>query len=135
MPLPILIQKSAGRQYPLAAVLEFGPGDFATGEATPAIQLPGDSIVVGGEIIVRTAFNTANTLSLGDAGSATRYLSAQALTSVGRTALTLTGFVHTAPVNLIATRAGTPDGGAGILIVQYIMLDRATETQSAREGL
>ena len=135
MSLPILLQKSAGRQWPLVAVVELDVSDLPTGEETPVIQVPGDSIVVGGEFIVTEAFGTGNEIDVGDTDTDDRYLDGQAVTTLGRTALGLTGHRYTEPKNLTVTRAGTADGGAGILIVEYVMLYRATETQSVREDL
>ena len=60
------------------------------------IQLPPNAVIVGGDVVVETAVvgPTASTLSVGDLNNATRYLNAVSLLAAGRTAFTLTGFVH-----------------------------------------
>lgn len=57
-------------------------------------MIPG-AVVIGGEVTVETAVvgPTASAISLGDAGSATRYANAVSMLSAARTALTLTGLV------------------------------------------
>lgn len=101
------IKKSVGAQWPLIAHFDFTMADAmvntagvltnfkATGSPTFDIMtLPFNSQVVGGDLIVRVASDDTGTAtaSLGDTGSATRYLNATDLKSAARTALTLTGY-------------------------------------------
>lgn len=106
--------------------------DATSGTVYDAIPLPTGAIVVGGEIIVDTAFNPTGTatLSVGDSSVANRYANAVNLKSAGRTALTLTGFVNTGglPIRLTFALADTA-GTAGVVRVnvQFVIDGRVTE--------
>lgn len=105
-----LLKKTRGGQYPLLAEFvfnfndtmvdvsgvtqDFGSVAIKTNVDYLVIPLPSGATVIGGELIVDTAFvgPTAATLSVGDSASATRYASAVSILAAARTALTLTGF-------------------------------------------
>ena len=129
------ITKNGGRQYPLVAEVDFTFADLATGVVYPAIDIPANAVVVGGELVVTTAFNsgTSAVIEAGDGVVADRYLPTPVdLKTAGRTALTLTGYRYTAPdtIDVMATLAGTAaTAGAGTLRVQYVIKDRAQEVQ------
>ena len=108
--------------------------DFKTVGSTvvDAINLPPRAIVVGGEVVTETAVtgSTAYNVSVGDSGSATRYLGVTNRLSAGRTPLVPTGYVGDGE-NLRLTVAPTvADATAGKVTVrvQYIMRDRWSET-------
>ena len=64
------IKKIAGRQELVVTYLNIGFADPTTyGVAEPAIDLPGNAVIVGGDVVVTTAWNSATTatLKLGDA--------------------------------------------------------------------
>lgn len=68
--------------------------DFKTFGGNPVFEmftLPQGAVVLGGDVIVETAYvgPTAATLSLGDSASATKYANAVNLLAAGRTALTV----------------------------------------------
>ena len=128
------ITKNGGRQYPLVAEVDFTFADLATGVVYPAIDIPGNAVVVGGELVITTAFNTGTSaaLAIGDDIATTRYASAIDAKAAARTALTRTGYRYTAPntIDIIATLVGTAaTAGAGTLRVQYVIKDRAQEVQ------
>lgn len=92
-------------QVPLVATFEWNFDDtmansagtvtgFEASDAKDVLQLPPGAIVVGGELVVDTLFNAtgAATVSVGDSGSATRYLGATTLKTAARTALVPTGY-------------------------------------------
>ena len=126
------------RQYPLVARVQFVIADFAvsgTGEA--AITLPVNSIVTGGQIVITTVFDsvTTDTLDVGDASSAVRYLTgasdnAQTLQGIP---LVPTGFVTTGSEPSIEIRwtqtGGAGSAGAGYLEVEYVIVGRGNEAQ------
>lgn len=104
------LSKAVGAQYPLVATFEFTVADTmvntsgvevgfddATGTVFDIASVPFSSQLIGGDIVVKVASNDAGTatISLGDAGSATRYASAVNMKVAARTALTLTGFATT----------------------------------------
>ena len=110
--------------------------DFKTVGSTvvDAINLPPRAIVVGGEVVTETAVtgSTAYNVSVGDSGSATRYLGVTNRLAAGRTPLVPTGYVGDGE-NLRLTVAPTvADATAGKVTVrvQYIMRDRWSETVS-----
>lgn len=125
------IIKQSARQHIESALLTINYGDPALyGTAEPAIELPPGAEVVGGEIVVDTAFNsTTNTLTLGDVTSANRYAAAVNIAATGRTALTLTGFVTTTTERYIqanlAYTGAAPTAGSVRIRVDYVVTGRA----------
>ena len=108
--------------------------DFKTAGSTvvDAINLPPRAIVVGGEVVTETAVtgSTAYNVSVGDSGSATRYLGVTNRLTAGRTPLVPTGYVGDGE-NLRLTVAPTvaeATAGKVTVRVQYIMRDRWSET-------
>jgi len=96
------------------------------------INLPPGSIVTGGEVVTETAVtgSTAYNVSVGDSGSATRYLGATDRVAAGRTALVPTGFVNSDGLNVRLTVAPTVAAAtAGVVTVRvmYIVRGKADE--------
>ena len=138
-------------QYPLMAEFTFNFDDTAVDTVAgtsktfgstygqslvfDAIKLPYNANVIGGEVIVETAYatSTAATISVGDATSATRYASAVDMKSAARTALTLTGYRHATGENVrIAVNATVANATAGKVTVRvlYTIQGRAQEVQT-----
>ena len=70
------IKKNAARQELIVAHLDIGYADPTTyGTAGEAFDLPGNAILFGGDVVVKTAWNSATTatLKLGDATDDDRY--------------------------------------------------------------
>jgi hypothetical protein len=93
-------------------------------------KLPAGATVVGGDIIVATAWatSTAATLNVGDSASGTRYASSVDLKSAARTALTLTGYRGTAPLAIrvaLAPTVAAATAGVARVRVEYILPERA----------
>jgi len=138
----LIAQRAA--QYPLTAEFTFEfddtmvdiagvTKDFLTVGSTvvDAINLPPKAIVVGGEVVTETAItgSTAYNISVGDSGSATRYLGATDRVAAGRTALVPTGFVGGGE-NLRVTvnpTVAVATAGKVTVRVQYVMRDRQNE--------
>lgn len=134
-------------QYPLVAEFTFSVGDdmvntsgnsdgFATvgSHVFDVINLPPYAIVIGGEVVTETAAtgSTAYNISVGDSGSATRYLGVTDRTTAARTALVPTGYVG-AGENIrltVAPTAATATAGKFTLRVQYIIRGRGNEVQA-----
>ncbi len=118
--------RTSSRQHPLVAVVPFTYADLVSGVASKAVDMPDGAQVVGGEVIIDTAWDTGTTdvLDVGDASSGNRYANDINLKATGRTALTLTGFQTTSTqkqVLLTNTAVGTAATvGAGRLIVHYL---------------
>ena len=136
-----------GQQYPLVAEFTFNFDDtmvdtagvtkgFKTVGSTvvDAINLPTGAIVTGGEVVTETAVSgsTAYNVSVGDSGSATRYLSATDRVAAGRTPLVPTGYVGNGEqirVTVAPTVAAATAGKVTVR-VQYIVRNRVNETQT-----
>lgn len=130
------IKKNSGRQELIVAHLTIGFADIAAyGTAEPAIDLPGNAILVGGDVVVTTAWNSATTatLTLGDAADADRYTAAPIdLKTAGRTELTVTGFKHPvaeALTALVAQTGAAATAGSARITIQYFVEGRAAFSQ------
>lgn len=113
-----------------------GSGSSLSGVAFNLFELPAGAVVIGGDIKVLTAFNsaTSDVLSIGDASSATRYLSAQSIAAAARTALTVPARQVTATEKVTATWTGVgaaPSAGLVHVTLQYIVPGRAVENQGS----
>lgn len=105
--------------------------DFGGNPVFDMFRLPYGSVVLGGDIIVETAYagTTVATLSVGDSGSATKYASAVNLMAGARTALTIPA-ATTGGLDVIGTLALTvADATAGKVRVriEYTLEGRGTE--------
>ena len=127
------ITKNVARQYPLVAEVAFTFADIpTTATAYEALDLPSGARVIGGALIVTTAWDsTTNTLSVGDAGLGTRYLTTQDLKSTAGTYIPFVIATNgSADVNVTYVFTGAAaTAGAARLIVEYVIDDRAHEVQ------
>jgi hypothetical protein len=100
---------------------------------TGAFTLPANARVVGGEIVVDTAWDaTTTTLDVGDGADPDRYTAAPVnLQVAARTALTLTGFKYTETdqVDFELVVTGTATTGQALVRIEYIVEGRAHEVQ------
>jgi hypothetical protein len=130
------ITKNAGRQEVISAYVDVALADLTSGAAAAAIDLPPGAVVVGGDVVVDTAFDsgTSDAIVVGDASVANRYLTSTSIAATGRTALVPTGFKVTAAQPAVAvtwTGVGTAATvGALRLRVDYIVRGRSFFTQS-----
>jgi hypothetical protein len=139
--------KARTAQYPLTASFTFSYGDTMVNTAGAEVAfnvtgspifkivpLPPGAVVVGGEVVVETAYNTTGTatVSVGDATSATRYANAVNAKSAARTALTLTGFRSTGEdVQLTLALADTAATQGKVTVnLTYIQDGRANEVHA-----
>lgn len=129
------ISKNTGRQWPLCAVVDIAFSDIPT-TATfyEAADLPGNARVIGGALVVKTAFDTGTTatLSVGDSGAAARYLSATDIKTAGTTVFDFSTDDGSAPLDVGVTGAyvGTAaTAGAVQLVIQYVIDGKANEVQ------
>lgn len=145
------LKASRTAQYPLAQEFTFNFDDTAVDSVAgtaktfgstfgqslvfEALPLPPGATVIGGEVIVETAYvgPTAATISVGDSASATRYANAVDLKTAARTALTLTGF-RGAGENVRLSVNGTvanATAGKATVRVLYTLQGRSNEVQVA----
>lgn len=128
------IVKNVGRQEVIAVKqnLNFGTGkELDSLGAVAAIDLPAGAILLDGYLNVLTGTTATATISLGDSGSATRYLPATSVVTTGKTAITATGFKYTTPTTLLVTIAGAAPVAVGTseIVLRYIVDGRAAFSQ------
>lgn len=124
----------SGRQEALSAILDINFADPSYGVSENAIEVPANAIVIGGDVVVITPFNSATTatLTLGDATVATRYANAVDLKTAGRTALTLTGYKHASIEqlkSLIEQTGAAATAGQARITLNYLVDGRVCTTQ------
>ena len=128
------ITKDNGRQYPLTARVAFS-GVTADAEVLaidvyPAILLPAGAIVTGGYIAVKSVFTATTDFDVGDADP-DRYTPTIVPGDVlGATKLVPDGVPYAVEtwINVSLVTSATIIG-AGELVVEYIIEDRAQEVQ------
>ena len=121
----------SGRQDVLVAVQAFDYSEMVDATAVPAVNVPPGAIVVGGQLVITTAFNsaTSDTIAVGD-GTNT-YLAATSVAATGATALS-GGLPYSVSDTVDLTWDGTgavPSAGAGYLVLEYVIDGRACEVQ------
>jgi hypothetical protein len=128
------ITKNTGRQWPLVAEVSIAFGDTPT-TATyyEALDLPPGAKVIGGGLTIDTAWATATTptFSVGDATTATRYLTTKDLTSTAGTYFPFVIATHgSADVGVTYAFTGSAaDAGAATLSVLYVIAGKSNEVQ------
>jgi hypothetical protein len=129
------IKKNQNRQAPSVAMASFAAGDFESGVAGVAVDLPSGAIVTGGSFVVDEVFNsgTSDTFTVGDSLVGNRYKAGINGAALGATALVPTGVEvvsATGAVSLTWTGVGAaPTTGKGRLIVEYIISNRGDYIQ------
>lgn len=130
------IKKLSGRQEPVLAYIDIGYADVTTyGTAEGAFDIPGNATLIGGDVVVKTAWNSATTatLKLGDATDDDRYTASPIdLKTAGRTALTLTGYKHTVAEvlkALIAQTGTAATAGVARISIEYYVDGRSAFSQ------
>ncbi len=126
------IKKNSGRQDLLVAFVDVSFADLAAG-ANAAIDVPHGAVVVGGDVVVKTPFNSATSAAakVGDKGDDDRYATVD-LKVAGRTALTITGHKHNVAEHVLVGFAQAGAGataGAFRLTLHYYVEGRAAFSQ------
>lgn len=93
------------------------------------INLPENSVIVGGELVTETAFDTASyAVVIGDSATADRYLASADRKGAARVALVPTGYRTTgANLRIGITNADACTAGKATVRVQYVITGRANE--------
>lgn len=134
------ITKKSGRQEVIVASVDFTYADVTDDTYMAAIDLPVNAVVVGGYLAITTLFNSAtdDKFSIGEqvgaaAAVKTTYAALSAdITAVGIVAIVPTGvaFTSNGTVGVVWNGTGTaPSAGAGRLVVQYMVKERACFSQ------
>jgi len=130
------ITRTDDYQWPLTKVKRFTFADLVDDEAVNAHWIPPGAIVVGGALVVETAWDSATTatLDIGDSVDPDRYTASPIdLKTAGRTALTLTGHKYASPTNLqfFLAEAGTAaTEGEAYVELTIVLEDRQNEQAS-----
>lgn len=143
------LNASRNAQWPLAAEFTFNFDDTMVNSAGNTvdfgktnlggaagafdiINLPEGAVVIGGEVITETAFDTAGfDVTIGDADVADRYLASADLKGAGRAALTPTGARTGANLRLGFSSDDVCTAGKMTVRVLYVIPGRANEVVSS----
>jgi hypothetical protein len=130
------ITKRSGRQELITAYLDINLADVVSGVAQEAMDLPMGAIVDSGRFVTTEAWNstTSDVFALGDAGSASRYLSGGNIRALAAVVpIVPTGYVHTGSDNKLkvtwTSGGGVPTTGKVRLEVKYLVKGRAAFDQ------
>lgn len=132
------LTKDTGRQWPIMAEVTVNWDDLVDAAVTDAIEIPNNSTVVGGGVIVDTVFDsvTSDSLDVGDSVDPNRYsASVVDLQALGYTALDLTGLKYTVGDDVTVEMngvGGSLSAGSFRLQVWYMTEGRAHETMPTR---
>lgn len=105
-------------------------GSDTSARTFEVIKLPPNSRVVSGSVDCTVAFDAATlTSTIGDSGSATRYLGSTDLKGVGTTPLVPTGYVNTGglSIRLVTAIADAITTGSMVITVNYVIEGRSNE--------
>lgn len=106
-----------------------GGSSAATVYTAVIANLPNNATVIGGEVIIETAFDTAGyDVTIGDTAVTNRYLASTDLKATGRTALVPTGY-RGAGENIVITFS-TDDActtGKATVRVEFVIKERLNE--------
>ena len=128
--------KNSGRQELISAYQDIVLADLVTNVALAVMDLPTGAVIVDGELVTTEAWNstTSDVLDVGDASSATRYLTDGNIRALAaRVPLVPTGFVVTSTQPSLkvtwTSGGGTPTTGKVRLAVRYYVEGRSTFAQ------
>jgi hypothetical protein len=126
-----MVPVSGGTAISGTTAVDFGKTNIAA-TVFNLINLPYGAVVVGGEWVTETAFDTAGyTITIGDSTTADRYLASADKKAAARTALTLTGYVSDgAAIRLGVTNTDVCTTGKATLRVLYTIRGRLNEAQT-----
>lgn len=129
----VVLAAGASRQYVRCIEVPFDYTNISTtATAVLAVALPQNAQVIGGHLVVDTAWNsgTSAVLDIGDSAVANRYGAAIDLTAAARTALTVTGYADSGGLDVAIkpTLVGTAaTAGAARLLVEFTLSGRVDE--------
>ena len=114
------------------ATVDFGETNLAA-TTVMIIPLPPGATVTGGAVSTTEIFDSATiAVTVGDADSAARYLTAADISAVGTIPLVHTGYAGTGQnIELVFTVADVCTTGTATVSVEYTVADRSCEVQIA----
>lgn len=143
-----ILNKTRGVQYPLVAEFtfnfndtmvntsgvskDFGVTTVAETNSFDVINLPYGAVVVGGDVVTETAFDTAGLdVAVGDSITGNRYLAATDVKAASRTALVPTGYVSDGGAIRISVQCDDVcTAGKATVRVMYTIRGRVNEAQT-----
>lgn len=125
-----MVPVSGGTAIAGTTEVDFGKTNIAA-TIFRVIPLPIGAVVTRGEVITMTAFDTASyAVTVGDSGSATRYLGSTDKKGTGVTALVPTGYIGEGEdIRIAITNADVCTTGKMAVRVEYIINGRVSEIQ------
>jgi hypothetical protein len=122
------------RQWPLTAEASFDFDDYTSGVAFAVVDVPAGAIVVGGYVMVTTAWDsaTSSTLQVGDGGSASRYDPSDVdMKAATGKQIVPSGYVYPTKdtIDIEITDVGAPSAGVAKVVIEYIIEGRGNEVQ------
>lgn len=129
-----IVNYDSGRQDILhaRAVLKTGTGyDTVTQGTFKCIAVPAGARVLSGYVVVSDATSSSVTITVGDGGSAARYLGSTSANSTGLTALVPTGYKYTEDdtIDIVVGGANAAADGVIELYVNYVIEGRSAFVQ------
>ena len=123
-----MVPVSGGTAIAGTTEVDFGKTNIAA-TSFEIINLPEGAVVVAGELVVETAFDTASyAVVVGDSGVADRYLATADRKGAARTPLVPTGYRSTGQnLRIGITNADVCTQGKATVRVQYVLPNRANE--------
>lgn len=122
-----MVPASGGTAISGTTRVDFGKTNIAA-TVFNIINLPLDAVVVGGQLVVETAFDTASyAVTIGDTTSTNRYLSTADRKAAALTALVPTGYRTIGePIVIGITNADVCTTGKATVRLQYVIHGRNT---------
>ena len=108
-------------------------GTFASAAAhtVDVIGLPPNAVIIGGQLVVTTAFNGSTyPVVVGDSTTADRYLGTADRKAAALVPLVPTGYIGIGEnLRLTITPTGSTTAGVATVRIQYVVVGRANEVQ------
>ena len=127
------VTHNVARQEVIAAYVDFAFGDLTTGTEVDALLLPANARVVGGQVDITTAWDSATSDVVVVGIGTETLLSSTSIAALGSTLFDDSQAIKTTAeteVTLAWTGVGAvPAAGAGVLTVLYVVEGRACFTQ------
>lgn len=142
-----VLKMTRGAQWPLVAEFtfnfddtmantsgvskDFGAATVAETNSFDVINLPYGAVVIGGDVVTETTFDTAGLdITVGDATTGNRYLTSTDVKTAGRTALVPTGYVSDGGSVRISVQCDDVcTAGKATVRVMYTIRNRTNEVQ------
>ena len=124
-----MVPASGGTAIAGTTEVDFGKTNIAATQFN-IINLPEGAVLIGGELVVETAFDTAAyAVIIGDADSTNRYLTTADRKAAARTVLVPTGYRSTGQnIQIGITNTDVCTAGKATVRVQYVIPGRQNET-------